>query len=324
MDKPNVLFIMCDQLIAALTGGAYGHPVIQTPHLDRLARDGVCFDAAYTPFPLCSPGRACITTGRHASEIGAWDNGSLLAGDQPSYAHYLANAGYDTVLSGKMHFVGPEQQHGFRMRLTTDIYSTDFSWVKPEWIAIKESKGQDCEEVMSQRSAYNARGYTGEAVKINEWHGALAYDEETCFRAVEYLRARGTRPEPFFLCASFHHPHEPFLPPQELWDLYEGADIEIPRFPAGFEAERSMMDRNLNAYHGVSRWNLRDPDGLRAAAPGLLRVGDLFGSQGGGVVGGVGRKRFGRQHGGGLYQRPRRYVVPTGNGAEALPLRMVL
>ena len=75
-DRPNILFIMSDQLIAALTG-AYGHPVVQTPHLNRLAAEGVRFDSAYTPFPLCAPGRACITSGRHASEIGAWDNGAL-------------------------------------------------------------------------------------------------------------------------------------------------------------------------------------------------------------------------------------------------------
>ena len=91
-DRPNILFIMSDQLIAALTG-AYSHPVVQTPHLDRLATEGVRFDSAYTPFPLCAPGRACITSGRHASEIGAWDNGALLAADVPSYAHYLSERG---------------------------------------------------------------------------------------------------------------------------------------------------------------------------------------------------------------------------------------
>ena len=63
--------------------------------------------------------------GRHASEIGAWDNGALYAADQPSLAHYLSNAGYDTVLSGKMHFIGPDQVHGFNRRLTTDIYSSE-------------------------------------------------------------------------------------------------------------------------------------------------------------------------------------------------------
>ena len=100
-DRPNILFIMSDQLIAALTG-AYGHPVVQTPHLNRLAAEGVRFDSAYTPFPLCAPGRACITSGRHASEIGCLGTTvRLLAADVPSYAHYLSNAGYDNRAFGQ-------------------------------------------------------------------------------------------------------------------------------------------------------------------------------------------------------------------------------
>ena len=90
-DQPNILFIISDQMTAALTG-VYGHPVVQTPHLQRIAADGVRFDAAYTAFPLCAPGRACLLAGRHASEIGAWDNGALLASDQVSFAHYLTMA----------------------------------------------------------------------------------------------------------------------------------------------------------------------------------------------------------------------------------------
>ena len=260
-DRPNILFVISDQLIAALTG-AYGHPVVQTPHLNRLAAEGVRFDSAYTPFPLCAPGRACITSGRHASEIGAWDNGALLAADVPSYAHYLSNAGYDTVLSGKMHFVGPDQVHGFHRRLTTDIYPPDFSWVKEEWIRIKETKGDHYEEVMGDRPTYNAGGYTGQAVRVNFWHNALSYDEETQFRAVEYLRAqRGDTP--FLLCASFHHPHEPFHPPQAYWDRYADSEIAIPEFPDHLDETYSAMDRWLNAYHGTRRFNLRDPESLR-------------------------------------------------------------
>ena len=181
-DQPNILFIVSDQMVASLTG-AYGHPVVQTPGLDRLAHEGVRFDAAYTPFPLCAPGRACIMTGRHASEIGAWDNGALLRADQPTFAHYLADAGYDAVLSGKMHFIGPDQLHGFHRRLTTDIYSSDFNWVKPEWIRIKETQGRDCEDVMGARSTYNAQGYTGEGVKIDRWHNALSYRRGWLVRA---------------------------------------------------------------------------------------------------------------------------------------------
>jgi arylsulfatase A-like enzyme len=105
-DQPNILFIVSDQMVAALTG-AYGHPVVQTPHLSRLTQEGVRFDSAYTPFPLCSPGRACIMTGRHASEIGAWDNGALLPADQPTFAHYMDQAGYDAYSRAKCTLSAP-------------------------------------------------------------------------------------------------------------------------------------------------------------------------------------------------------------------------
>lgn len=284
-NQPNILFIVSDQMTAALTG-VYGHPVVQTPHLERLAADGVRFDSAYTPFPLCSPGRACLMTGRHASAIGAWDNGALLPADQPTFAHYLSAAGYDSALSGKMHFIGPDQLHGFRQRFNTDIYSSDFTWVRDEWLRIKETGGRNPEEVMSQRAAYNARGYTGDGVRINAWHGPLAYDEETHSHAIQYLRAQsaGDDNQPFMLCASYHHPHEPFWPPQEYWDLYEDAEIELPEFPANLDETYSIMDRNLNAYHGTRRYNLRDEEGLyrlRRAYYGLVtymdrKVGELL------------------------------------------------
>src|SRR3954451_1544070 len=109
---PNILLVMGEPLGAVLTR-AYGHPVVRTPSLDRLAAAGIRFDAAYTPYPLCSPARVALLTGRFASDLGCWDNASILAADEPTVAHYLANAGYEAVLSGKMHFVGPDQLHGF-------------------------------------------------------------------------------------------------------------------------------------------------------------------------------------------------------------------
>ena len=68
--------------------------------------------------------------------------------------------------------------HGFRRRFSTDIYSSDFNWVKPEWISVKESRGKNLDEAMGSRQFYNASGYTGEAVRINVWHNALSHDEE--------------------------------------------------------------------------------------------------------------------------------------------------
>jgi len=80
----------------------------------------------YCHSPLCAPARFTMMAGRSVASIGAWDNASEFPASVPTLAHYLQSAGYRTVLTGKMHFVGPDQLHGFEERLTTDIYPADF------------------------------------------------------------------------------------------------------------------------------------------------------------------------------------------------------
>jgi choline-sulfatase len=254
--QPNILLIMCDQLMPHLTG-AYGHPVVQTPNLDKLVARGVRFDNAYTPCPVCSPARAAFMTGRYVSRIGCYDNATVLASDQPTFAHYLANAGYDVTLAGKMHFIGPDQLHGFHRRLTTDVYPSSFAWTPT-----RDPDG-------NFRRGGHVRGYLQENLGVRPWNIYFTHDEEVKFRALEYLydRVRTKAEGPFFLCASFHHPHDPFQPSQELWDLYEGAPIDIPTYPPDLAAHESEMDRWLNAVHGAGSDGtpaLSDPANLYA------------------------------------------------------------
>ena len=99
------------------------------PHLDRLAEDGIVFENAYCNFPLCAPSRFSMLSGRLPSRIGAFDNAAELPASVPTFHHYLRAAGYRTCLAGKMHFVGPDQLHGYEERVTTDIYPANFQWV---------------------------------------------------------------------------------------------------------------------------------------------------------------------------------------------------
>ena len=127
----NLLLIMVDQLAAGWLP-AYGHPVVHAPNLTRLARDGVVFENAYCPSPLCLPSRAGLLTGKLPSRSGAYDNAAELPASTATVAHHLRSHGYATSLAGKMHFVGPDQLHGFEERLTTDVYPSDFDWT-PDW-----------------------------------------------------------------------------------------------------------------------------------------------------------------------------------------------
>ena len=126
--RPNILYIMADQMAAPLLKMYNSSSVIKTPNLDRLASEGVVFDSAYCNSPLCAPSRFTMVSGQLPSKIGGYDNAAELKSDVPTYAHYLRKEGYHTALAGKMHFVGADQLHGFEQRLTSDIYPGDYGW----------------------------------------------------------------------------------------------------------------------------------------------------------------------------------------------------
>jgi hypothetical protein len=126
--KPNILYIMADQMAAPLLSMHDPSSRIKTPNLDRLSSEGVTFDSAYCNSPLCAPSRFVMVTGQLPSKIGAFDNAADLPADIPTYAHYLRREGYHTALAGKMHFCGPDQLHGYEQRLTSDIYPGDYGW----------------------------------------------------------------------------------------------------------------------------------------------------------------------------------------------------
>src|SRR5215211_6330207 len=117
--RPNVLLIMADQLAASWLP-AHGHTLVHAPNLDALVERSTVFESAYCPSPLCAPSRAALLTGRLPSRTGVFDNAAELRASVPTIAHHLRAAGYATCLAGKMHFVGPDQLHGFEERLTTD------------------------------------------------------------------------------------------------------------------------------------------------------------------------------------------------------------
>ena len=132
-DKPNILLVMADQL-AAQALQLYGNQVCKTPNLDRLAGEGAVFTNNYSNNPLCVPSRASMLTGQLSPDIDVYDNANEIASSLPTMAHFMRASGYQTFLCGKMHFIGPDQLHGFEERLTTDVYPADFQWIA-DWSA---------------------------------------------------------------------------------------------------------------------------------------------------------------------------------------------
>ncbi len=214
---PNILIVMADQMAPAFLP-IYGHSLVRAPNMQALARDGVVFDSAYCASPLCAPSRASFMSGLLPSRTKVYDNAAEFAADIPTFAHGLRARGYRTILSGKMHFCGPDQLHGFEQRLTTDIYPADFNWT-PDWDR-PEHRPSWYHNMSSVRDA-------GLCVRSNQ----LDFDDETAFMAERAIFdiARSRDPRPFMLVASFSHPHDPFAVPQRYWDLYrDDEDIDMP------------------------------------------------------------------------------------------------
>jgi choline-sulfatase len=214
--RPNILVIMVDQLNGTLLPDGPAD-FLHTPHLKALAQRSARFANNYTASPLCAPGRASFMSGMLPSRTGVYDNAAEFASSIPTFAHHLRKAGYQTCLSGKMHFVGPDQLHGFEERLTTDVYPADFGWT-PDY----RKPGERIDWWY-----HNLGSVTGAG--IAETTNQLEYDDEVAHYAVQklYQLSRLSQDEarrPWCLTVSFTHPHDPYVARREYWDLYEDCE----------------------------------------------------------------------------------------------------
>jgi choline-sulfatase len=251
MARPNILVLQADQLTAMVLP-MYGKPGVITPNLSWLADRGVTFVNAYCNNPVCAPSRASMLTGRMSSAIGAYDNAGEFPSAVPTLAHYLRRLGYRTCLSGKMHFIGADQLHGFEERLTTDIYPSDYGWTA-DWTKTDEPYAPSR---MSLRSIVEAG--------LCERNLQIDYDEQVAYHAEQWLwdQARDADERPFLLWASFTHPHNPFVTTKAFWDLYDHDKIDLPRVPFIPFAERDPWSQRYALTiradeHDITEENLR-------------------------------------------------------------------
>ncbi|WP_193170202.1 choline-sulfatase [Nisaea nitritireducens] len=219
--QPNILILMVDQLNGTLFPDGPAD-FLHAPALKALAARSARFRNSYTGSPLCAPGRAAFMSGRLPSRTGVYDNAAEFTSDIPTYAHHLRRAGYYTCLSGKMHFVGPDQLHGFEERLTTDIYPADFGWT-PDY----RKPGERIDWWY-----HNLGSVTGAGVA--EISNQMEYDDEVAFNAEQklYQLSRGSDERPWCLTVSFTHPHDPYVARRKFWDLYEDCPELEPRVGA--------------------------------------------------------------------------------------------
>ncbi|MCZ6678812.1 MAG: sulfatase-like hydrolase/transferase [Candidatus Poribacteria bacterium] len=213
--RPNLLYIHSDQHNPAVTG-CYGDPLVQTPNLDRLAAQGVCFTDVYCPSPVCVPSRMSMLTGQYPHETEVWTNSHILDSGIPTLAHAMGAAGYHPVLIGRMHALGPDQLHGYAERLVGDHGSN----YPGNGAAPKNLRAS------LQNSGAGQSGYQ-------------VHDEDVTAATVDYLNRLGVRKragqlqEPFCLSVGFMLPHSPYVARQADYDRYRDV-MTLPQNPDPF------------------------------------------------------------------------------------------
>ena len=236
--RPNILIVMVDQLNGTLFPDGPAD-FLHAPHLKALAARSARFASNYTASPLCAPGRASFMSGQLPSRTRVYDNAAEFASDIPTYAHHLRAAGYYTGLSGKMHFVGPDQMHGFEERLTTDIYPADFGWT-PDY----RKPGERIDWWYHNLGSVSGAG-------VAETTNQMEYDDEVAFHAEQKLfelarSSTDAERRPWCLTVSFTHPHDPYVARRKYWDLYEDCPALEPE--VGFIAYEDQDPHSQRLY----------------------------------------------------------------------------
>jgi len=259
----NILILMSDQHSPHAVGCDGNNPV-RTPHLDRLAKEGMRFTNTYCPAPLCVPSRMSFMTSRTPSRNRVWNNQHALGSGIPTWAHALGAVGYETALIGRMHFVGADQRHGFERRPMGEFMAGHHGriWLGgPAWTKYPAiTTGQKRPGV-----EHAGTGHT-----VYQW-----FDERAATAACHFLRERCEKgvgdplpggpsgashkgsptpfSRPFAAVVGFMLPHCPFIAPKELFEYYYDR-IDVPEADEGqpatvkrFRRLRGILDPPLPA-----------------------------------------------------------------------------
>ncbi|MBS6645851.1 MAG: sulfatase-like hydrolase/transferase [Clostridiaceae bacterium] len=259
MKQPNIIMILTDEHNGKVVH-SNGDPWVRTPNMDRLAENGVLMEHAYCNSPLCVPSRCSMLTGLMPHTGGIFNNAQCLPSDRATFVHCLGAAGYETVLSGRMHFVGPDQRHGYEKRLVGDITTAVLG------VSFAEKRyGYFSKCAMPGRSGIERSG-KGEC-------SVMAYDLDVTDAAVEFLKTR-EEDRPLFLTVGLYGPHSPYVAPEELFDYYYSV---LPEPEVMKEEQLDSMhpfERKFLENRGLGHETAEEIRRVRAAYYGMVEYED--------------------------------------------------
>jgi len=221
---PNVLFLICDDLNCDL--GCYGHLLVQSPNIDRLAQRGVRYDRAYCQYPICGPSRASFMSGLYPDQTLIRSNGMYLREGVPNVqtmSQMFRRSGYFATRIGKIYHYNVPRHIGSAGH--DDPYSWNYT-INPR------GRDKDDEHITKTLIPGNFGGTLS-------WLAADGTDEEqtdgiAATEAVDQLKRYAREDRPFFLAVGLYRPHTPFVAPKKYFDLYPREEIRVPSVPQGY------------------------------------------------------------------------------------------
>ncbi len=231
--RPNILFILCDDLRPAALG-AYGSPDVKTPHIDRLAAEGVRFANAFCTTSLCSPSRASLLTGLYAHKHGVRDNFTELPTNVPHWPARLHEAGYATAYVGKWH-MGEDNdapRPGFDYFVT---HKGQGKYFGTEW------------NLNGQRRTTPGGYYTTEVTDL----------------AIEWLQKQSAA-KPWVMCLGHKAPHSFYTPEAKYAHSFDAVRVPYPATAFTLDDKPEWMKQRINTWHGIYgplfEWRKKFPD----------------------------------------------------------------
>jgi len=252
-DRPNILFLICDDLNCDI--GCYGHPLVKTPNIDRLAARGVRFDQAYCQYPLCGPSRASFMTGLYADQTLIHRNAIYIREHIPNVqtmSQLFRKVGYFATRIGKIYHYNVPKHIG------SGGHDDPYSW--DQTINPRGRDKDDEAQIFSLR-----KGSFGGTLS---WLAADGTDEQqtdgiAATEAVDILQRFSKSQQNFFLAVGLFRPHTPFVAPKKYFDLYPPNDLKVPSIPQGYLATLpAPAKKSIN--RKKEQLNLRPELGIKA------------------------------------------------------------
>ncbi len=235
MKPANLLIIMSDEHTRSVTG-CYGHDIVKTPNLDKLAAGGARYDSAYTTCPVCVPARASFATGKYVHQTEHWDNATAFDGSIPSWHSLLRGRGHHTASIGKLHFRSSEDDNGF----SDEQIGMHIIDGKGDLMGLIRD-----EQMPKRGGSYKMARMAGAGESVY-----TTYDREIAARAQVWLREEAPKhtDKPWVLFVSFVCPHFPLTAPPEMFYHYYDQDLPLPKL---YEERHKKLHPYLEDYRGA-------------------------------------------------------------------------